>query len=101
MRDPSWVADFETFMDAHGLSTHALSQRSGLSERHLGDLLVGRVSKPRPATVRGLTSALDVPIERLVGDTPGQLLFGALLPVDLADTVYNLARHPSIGRRAF
>ncbi len=78
-------------MDAQGVSTYALSQRSGLSERHLGDLVAGRVTRPRPATVRELASALDVPINRLVGETPGHLLFSVLLPEDLADTAYTLA----------
>jgi hypothetical protein len=78
-------------LETRGLTPYGLSQVSGLSERHLEDIVAGRVTRPRPKTIVQLATALNVPVEALVGDTPGRMTVVVDLPESRCDTLYALA----------
>jgi transcriptional regulator with XRE-family HTH domain len=78
-------------LDERGTSLYALSQTSGLSESHLGDLVAGRVRRPRSKTVVEIARALDIPVDALVGDSPGTYTLVLSLPESVVDVLHALA----------
>jgi transcriptional regulator with XRE-family HTH domain len=54
-------------MADQGLSAYALAAIARMSERHLSDLVAGKVDRPQARTLRKLAAALRVPIAELTG----------------------------------
>ena len=72
--DPAVSADtavltsrLRSLMDERNWNIHRLSGKSGVSERHLGEIVRGGVHRPREDTIRRLADALRVPSTYLLG----------------------------------
>lgn len=98
----------QALLSERGSSPYQLSQATGMSERHLEDLVNGRVSRPRPATVVKLANAFGITSQQLLGieeeggvsarvlirgdDADVLLAVGAVLRVPLEDVVREAVR---------
>lgn len=74
-------------LNERGLNVAALHRSSGISERHLGDIVAGRVTTVQRATVNKLAVALDVEPEELLGHLAPTEEFGVSVRLRDADAL--------------
>lgn len=78
-------------MEEQGLTAYSLAEIAGMSERHVTMLRQGEIDKPRSATIHRLAASLEVPVEALLSDHPGETRVTVSVPDDLIDVLYALA----------
>lgn len=71
-----------------GWSIYRLHQESGLSQRHLGELVGDDVGKPRPGTLVRLADALGVPVVELDPTAPRGREFSVTVSSDDEAVLY-------------
>lgn len=81
----------EQLLQERGWSVYRLHQESGLSERHLGEIVADEVGKPRLSTLIRISDALGVPVTELDPSAPRGRDFSITLSAPDEDVLYAVA----------